>query len=251
MFVLQSEIKIGAYKFTRIVDVEVMRSVHHLSATANIRIPVSSVIKGQGEVLGQSETAKAIKVGDPVEIRLGYGKELNTEFKGYLRKINLATPLEIECEDEFYQTRSKEVSFSGDAVKVADLLQNCGLSVGEAADVELKNFVADNAMLSEVLRRIAAECGLDVFFDLEGKVYAVEAAGYKTSTVKYGLRKNVIRAEESELCTFLLPYAEPCMVAEITDDAYSERNGKFLIEAVRTTFGAHGARRRINLGAEI
>ncbi len=251
MFVLQSEIKIGAYRFTRIVDVEVMRSVHHLSATASIRIPVSSVIKGQGEVLGQGETAKAVQVGDPVEIRLGYGKELNTEFKGYVRKINLTTPLEIECEDEFYQTRSKEVSFSGDAVKLPDLLQNCGLSVGEAVDLELKNFVADNETLSKVLRRIAAECGLDVFFDVEGKVYAVEAAGHQTATVKYGLRKNVIRAEESELNTFLLPYAEPCMLAEITDDAYSERNGKYFIEAVRTTFGKQGARRRISLGNEV
>ncbi|MDE6493015.1 MAG: hypothetical protein K2L50_00335 [Bacteroidales bacterium] len=248
MFVLQSEIKIGAYLFTRIVDAEVMRSVHHLAATASIRLPVSAVIKGQGEVLGQSQTANAVKLGDPVEIRLGYGKESNLEFKGYVRRINLTTPLEIECEDEFYQTRTKEVSFSGDAVQVADLLQNCGLSVGEAADLELKNFVADNEMLNEVLRRIAAECGLDVFFDLEGKVYAVEANGHQTATVKYGLRKNVIRAEESELTAFLLPYAEPCMVAEITDDAYPERNGKFLIEAVRTTFGTHGARRRISLG---
>lgn len=251
MFVLQSEIKIGAYKFMRIVDVEVMRSVHHLSATANIRIPVSSVIKGQGEVLGQGETAKAVKVGDSVEIRLGYGKESNLEFKGYVRRINLTTPLEIECEDEFYQTRSMEVSFSGDAVKVADLLQNCGLSVGKVADLELKNFVANNETLSEVLRRIAADFGLNVFFDLEGKVYAVDADGYQTDTIKYGLRKNVIKAEESELTTFLLPYAEPCMVAEITDDAYSERNGKFLIEAVRTTFGTQGARRRISLGNEV
>lgn len=251
MFVLQSEIKIGAYRFTRIVDVEVMHSVHHLSATASIRIPVSSVIKGQGEVLGQGDTAKAIHMGDPVEIRLGYGKESNLEFKGYVCRINLTTPLEIECEDEFYQTRTRQVSFSGDAVKVADLLQNCGLSVGEAADLELKNFVADNEPVSAVLRRIATDFGLNVFFDVEGKVYAVDADGYKTDTVKYGLRKNVIRTEESELNTFLLPYAEPCMVAEITDDAYSERNGKFLIEAVRTTFGKHGARRRISLGEAV
>lgn len=251
MFVLQSEIKIGAYKFTRIVDVEVMRSVHHLSATARLRLPVSAVIKGTGEVLGQQETARAVNTGDPVEIRLGYGRESNLEFKGYVRRINLATPLEIECEDEFYQTRTQEVSFSGDAVKVADLLQACGLSVGGAADLEVRNFVADNEPVSAVLRRIAETFGLNVFFDTEGKVYAVEANGYKTGSVRYGLRENVVEAQESELTAFLLPYAEPCMVAEITDGAYQDRNGKFLIEAVRTTFGRHGARRRISLGAAV
>ncbi|MCM1042372.1 MAG: hypothetical protein NC396_08125 [Bacteroides sp.] len=250
MFVLQSEIKIGACRFTRVAETEVMRSVHSLGATARVTLPVSAVLKGQGGVLGQQDTAQAVSEGDAVEIRLGYGRELNTEFKGYVRKVSKGTPVIIECEDEFYSTRSREVSFSGDAVKLADLLQQCGLNVGEAADMELRNFVADNETVSGVLRRIAAECGLNVFFDTEGKVYAVDA-GYRTQTVKYALRRNLIRAESMELTAFLLPHAEPCMAAEVTDDAYGERNGRFIIEAVRTTFGRQGGRRHISLGKEV
>ncbi|MCH5243412.1 MAG: hypothetical protein J1F29_00740 [Lentimicrobiaceae bacterium] len=248
MFVLQSEIKIGAFRFARIAEVELMRSVHHLSATARIRIPASSAIKGNEHILSQNETAKIITLGDPVEIHLGYGRESKLEFKGYVRRINLTEPLEIECEDELYKTRSKTVSFSGQVVQLSDLLQNCGLSIGEAAEFELKNFIADNEPLNDVLQRISSEYGLDVFFDLDGKVYAVYPSLYRTDTVKYGLRKNVIRVEESELTSFLVPYIEPCMIAEITDDAYSERNGKFFVEAVKTTFGCYGARRRISLG---
>lgn len=251
MFVLQSQISIGAYRFTRIVEVEVMRSVHHLSATARLQMPVSSVIKGEGEVLGQEETARAVNIGDPVEIRLGYGRENHLEFKGYVRRINRSTPLEIECEDEFYQTRSQEVSFSGQTVKIAELLNDCGLSVGEAADREVRNFVVDKQPVSEVLRRLAVEGGLEVFFDLDGKVHAVVPGSRQAGTVKYVLHRNVIDADSSEITAFLQPYAEPCMVAGITDENYPERDGKFLVEAVRTTFGKNGARRRISLGKKI
>lgn len=250
MFVLQSEIKIGDGSFTRVAEVEVMRSVHALGATARIQLPVSAVFKGRGDVMDQHDTPQAIQEGDAVEIRLGYGKELNTEFKGYVRRINPSTPLVIECEDAFYQTRSKQVNFSGEVTKLADLLQKCGLDVGEAADLELKNFVVDNKPVSEVLRRVACECGLNVFFNTEGKIYAVED-DYQTQSVKYALRKNVIRAEDAELTAFLLPYAEPCMVAEITDETYDERNAKRIIEAVRVTFGERGGRRYISLGKTV
>lgn len=51
--------------------------------------------------------------------------------------------------------------------------------------------------------------------------------------------------------TFLLPYAAPGMVAEMTDTAYPERNGSYYIESVETTFGTSGARRSIEIGQKI
>lgn len=248
MFVLQSRISIGGNTFNRIVDVRVMRGVHQLAATAVVKVPVSAAIRAaDGRLAGQGATAQAIRTADPVKIELAYGTEWHTEFQGYVREIQYTTPLEIICEDEYYRTRDKEVSCSGQATKLADLLADCGLAVGQAADLELRNFVVDKRPLCRLLQRLRTEYRLDVFFDTDGKVYALDGDEYRAGEVKYELRKNVIRQDAWGLTTFLQPFAEPCMTAELTDPVYPERNGRFRITAVQTSFGANGARRLVNL----
>lgn len=249
MFILQSRITIGDKAFNHITDVTVSRSVNHIAAMAVVKMPVSSVSSStDGRLSGRTATAGTIQPGDPVKIELAYDSEWHTEFQGYIREIRNTIPLEIVCEDEYYQTRSKETSLSGQAVKLSDLLADCGLSVGKAADLELKNFVADKVPLCRVLQRLRTEFDLKVFFDTESKVYALADNEYRLSEVKYELRKNVIAQKAYGLTTFLQPFAEPCMTAVLTDAVYPERNGKFFIEAVQVLFGMNGARRIISLG---
>lgn len=319
MFALNSSIKIGGYTFGRINDVKITRSVNSTSAKAVIKVPVTAVIKAKdGSTSAKTETAKAIKVGDPVEIQLGYGRELNKEFAGYVRRVNYKTPLEIECEDEYYKTRCKAVTISGGSTTLKDVLLACGLNVGQVAELTLKNFVVDNKPANTVLEKLKTDYGLNVFFGLDGKVYAIRAFDLVSQTVKYELRKNVIKDDDlkfqkasdvklkikgicymkdgsqveasigedggaektlyfydvesqSELKTlaeaelkkyskdgydgtietFLQPYAEPCMVADLTDPVYEERNGKYHITAVETTFGMSGARRKVSIGIAV
>lgn len=319
MFVLVSEIKLGGYTFDQVNSVQVSRSTSAIGAKAVVKVPVTAVIKASdGSVSARTETAKAVKVGDQVEIRLGYGKELNLEFRGYVRRINLKTPLEIECEDEFYRCRTRQATVSGKTSKLSDVLSACGLSVGQAAELTLKNFVADNRTVSSVLEKLKTDYGLDIFFDMDGKVYAIRAFDLVSDTVKYELRKNVIKDDdlkflkasdvkckikavcymvdgskmeaaigedggmEKTLCfydvestgelkalaeaelkkyskdgyegtieTFLLPYAEPCMVADLSDPVYPERDGRYHITAVETTFGTGGARRKVSIGIAV
>lgn len=319
MFVLASEIRIGSYTFGRVNGVQVSRSTNAIGARAVVKVPVSAVIKASdGTVSSKTETAKAVKAGDAVEIRLGYAPELNLEFRGYVRRVNLKTPLEIECEDAFYLCRTRQVTLSGKSSTLADVLEACGLTVGQAAGLTLKNFVADNLTVSSVLEKLKTDYGLHIFFDLDGKVYAIRAFDLVSSTVKYELRRNVIKddqlkylkASEAKLkvksvCymadgskveatigedggaektlyfydvqdqaelkalaeaelrkyskdgyegtieTFLVPYAEPCMVADLTDPVYPERNGKYHITGVETTFGTSGARRKVSIGIAV
>lgn len=319
MFVLASEIKIGVYTFNRVNDVQVNRSTNAIGATAVVKVPVTAVIRAKDNSVSQrTETAKAIKVGDTVEIRLGYGREMNLEFRGYVRRINFKTPLEIECEDEFYQCRTRQVTVSGKTSKLRDVLSACGLSVGQAAELTLKNFVADNQTVSSVLEKLKTDYGLNIFFGMDGKVYAIRAFDLVSDTVKYEFRRNVIKADdlkflkasdakykikavcymadgskeeatigddggmertlyfydvestselktlaeaelkkyskdgyEGTIETFLLPYAEPCMVAELSDPVYSERDGRYHITAVETTFKTDGARRKVSIGIAV
>lgn len=319
MFVLASKIKIGGYTFEQVNEVRITRSTTAIGARAVIKVPVTAVIKAKdGSTSQRTETAKSIKPGDPVEIQLGYGKELNTEFKGYVRRLNLKTPLEIECEDELYRTRTANVTLSGASTTLKDVLGACGLTVGQTTALTLKNFVADNQPVSSVLEKLTTDYGLNVFFDMEGKVYAIRAYDLVSQTVKYELRRNVIKDDdlkflkasdvklkiktvcyrkdgnkveaaigedggaertlyfydvesdgelkslaeaelkkysrdgyEGTIETFLLPYAEPCMVAELTDPVYPDRNGRYHITAVETTFGMGGARRKVSIGIAV
>lgn len=317
MFTLTSEITIGGKRFGGVHDVRIKRSIYELAATATVKVPVTAVLKQTGKPATEVEVAKEIKTGDPVEIRLGYDGILNTEFKGYVKQLNLKTPLEIVCEDAFYLCRKKSVTLSGKTT-LADVVGRCGLTAGYTAKLSMESFQVPNKPVSWVLAKLKKDYGLAVFFDLDGRVYASEPFKTVDETVKYRLRYNVIRdddlkyqlaedvklrinaiciyrdgtkveakigaddgtektmyfydvKDEKELAvlaqaelkrhsydgysgkiqTFLAPYAAPCMLAELEDDVYRYRNGRYYIESVETTFGTGGGRRTIEIGLKV
>lgn len=198
MFVLCCEIKIGSVAFKSVHDVQIKRSIYNLAATAVIKVPVTAVLKRAGEPPTYIETAEAVKVGDAVEIRLGYDGQMNTEFVGYVKRLNYKIPLEIECEDEYYLTRSINCVFSKKETTLKQCLSTIlpGIKLGVCADLTLKNFVVNNKPGSWVLGILKKEYGLTVFFDLNGNLYAGKAHDVQGETVKYLLRYNVIKDDD-------------------------------------------------------
>lgn len=198
MFVLCCEIKIGSVAFKSVHDVQIKRSIYNLAATAVIKVPVTAVLKRAGEPPTYIETAEAVKVGDPVEIRLGYDGQMNTEFVGYVKRLNYKIPLEIECEDEYYLTRSINCVFSKKEASLKQCLSTIlpGIKLGVCADLTLKNFIVNNKPGSWVLGILKKEYGLTVFFDLNGNLYAGKAHDVQGETVKYLLRYNVIKDDD-------------------------------------------------------
>lgn len=53
---------------------------------------------------------------------------------------------------------------------------------------------------------------------------------------------------EGAFTAFLQPQCQPGYIVFIKDDRYPERDGKYLVECVTTTFGSGGGRRRIEIG---
>lgn len=320
MYTLNNKITIAEKQFSSIANVEVKRSVYELSATATIKVPVTAVLRREGEPPAIIPTASAIKVGDTVTIELGYNGNLETEFIGYVKSVNLASPVEIVCEDEFYQLRKKTVKLGGKTT-LADLLDKCGLDVVQCEKLTLKNFAItgkSTPTVSAVIGKLHTDYGLNMFFGLDEKFYAVRPGRMVGKTVKYTLRQNVINDDklvyrnasdiaieieaicykkdgtqvkatkgvaggakktryfydvedmeelavladveldrasydgyEGDIETFLEPYALPTMIADIKDPVYNERDGKYYIEAVNTTFGMSGARRVVTLGRKM
>lgn len=57
---------------------------------------------------------------------------------------------------------------------------------------------------------------------------------------------------EGTIDTFLYPYCEPLMHTLLSDPEYGEsRSGTYVIDSVRTRFGAYGARRIVELGVKL
>lgn len=317
MFVLNSEITIGGKRFRGVNEVQIKRSIYELAATATVKVPVTAVLRQKDAPPAKVETAKAIQRGDKVTVRLGYGTKLYTEFRGYVKNIKLRTPLEIECEDEFYTCRERTIKLTG-TTTLSDLLKQCGLSVAYAETLTLRNFTITGKpqpTVAQVLARLRTAYGLNLFFDLDGNFYACRPERVTGDKVIYQLRRNVISDDnlqyhdakdvklrvkaicfkkdgtkveaekgdkdgttktlyfydvedvkelstlvsqelkrmsyngyEGSITTFLQPYAAPCMVAEIRDPVYNEKNGDYYIESVVTTFGRSGGRRKIELG---
>ena len=198
MFILCSEIRIGNVSFKSVHDVRIKRSIYSLAATAVIKVPVTAVLKHTGEAPAYIETAQVVKVGDRVEIRLGYDGNLSIEFAGYVKRLNYKVPLEIECEDEYYATRRVNCVFSGKETTLKQCLNTIlpDLNIAYCVDLTLKNFVVNNKPGSWVLGFLKKEYGLAVFFDIDGNLYAGKAHEVQGETVKYRLRYNVIKDDE-------------------------------------------------------
>lgn len=195
MFVLTCDIKIGNMTAKAVNNVQIKRSVYTLGDTAVIKLPVTAILRQSGEPAVKIETVQAVKIGDKVEIKLGYNNRMRMEFVGYVKRINRKTPIEIECEDEFYQCRYRNVKTSG-TITLKDLLQKCGLQIGFCENLTLKNFIVPDKPVSSVLSKITTDYGLCIFFDLEGKIYACRPEKIVSETVKYECRKNVISDDD-------------------------------------------------------
>lgn len=170
----------------------------NLCATAVIKVPVTAVLKHTGKPPTHIETANAIKVGDPVDISLGYNGQLNQEFIGYVKRLNYKIPLEIECEDEYFITRSVNCIYSAKETTLKQCLNTVlpNIKLGEIENLKLRNFVINNKPGSWVLGLLKKEYGLICFFDMKKQLHCTKAHAIVGEQVKYRLRYNVIKDDD-------------------------------------------------------
>jgi hypothetical protein len=125
MFALNSDITIGQYGM-KPHDVRVQKSIYEYVDKATIKLPISARIKNTNsldDTFSIVETAKQFKAGDKVIIKLGYNGALETEFEGFVRRINFTSPVEVECEGYSYQLRIQSYKKTFTHVQLLDVLK--------------------------------------------------------------------------------------------------------------------------------
>lgn len=138
MYILNWQIKIGNYQVRTLKEVKITTSVLNLADTATIELP--------GKYLNSWKSIEnKINVGDAVTIALGYNNVLETEFRGYLKRIARDNnSLVLECEDALY-------------------LLNKSISNREYKDVTLKNLLAD--ILAQVDGKLRVDCDYNFTYE--------------------------------------------------------------------------------------
>lgn len=163
-------IRIGGFRLRMVEKVSIKRSVELLSDTAIITLP--------GTVFNKAINIEdKIKVGDAVEIELGYNDDLKPEFKGYLKAIKTdGGSLTLELEDDIYLFRKSVKDEEMKDASVKNILANIcsqvgGFSVSCDYDFTYDKFVINNATGYDVLKKIQDEASPNIY--LKDKVLHV------------------------------------------------------------------------------
>lgn len=333
-FELNSEITVGAFKFRAVNDVRIERSLHSYEERAYIKLPSRArIVQGRRSNPTMLTTASLFTDGSPVTIKLGYNGVLKTEFEGFVRRRNMAMPLEIECEGYSRLLRLNTFSANlskGIEVKKVLELACAGTGITVECPISFKMYGrtmtnTDGLKLLDEVKKCSDGvltiffiepkklwCGLVYTPFLAGtEVYNLPRAGYRLgwNCIKdSGLRERIpneqvqvfingmlangdsVRTKSDELkdarkvqclingvkeegvlrqfanekanhlnytgyegslTSFLEPYCAPGYTATVIDDRYPERDGRYVVESVTTTFGVNGARRKVELGPKV
>ena len=246
--VLCSDITIGTFRFAGVNEVRVSRRMHSYAESALIKIPSIAVIqKGKRASAQVITTGTLFKEGDPVIINLGYNDSylnyagmnggatpvigngtstglsvtggLRTVFQGFVKRMNLNMPLEVECEGYVRCLRLglnvNKTYKSTTAGKMLKLLegakivggsmdgQNAGIKVVVADDIDLINGRMPNLNGVEIIESVKrfSQGILNIFFINPttlwcGLTYTPYSRGkdpFGLGTVNYRLGYNVIK----------------------------------------------------------
>ncbi len=123
MFLLNSDITIGGFRFTGVNHVRITRSLHSIIDTATIKIPaLARVLKNGKASANQVVTGSQFTNGDHVTIKLGYNGNLKTEFIGFVKRMDSDMPLQVVCEGYSWLLQRNLVNISLTAATIKDLL---------------------------------------------------------------------------------------------------------------------------------
>ena len=155
----------------------------------------------------------------------------------------------FDLQGKLYAGKSYELK--GDTVKYKlryNVIKDDDLKYYKADDyklkVEAKSYDKDGSKLEATVGADGGEAKTLWFYNVTDK------AQLKT-LAEQELQRYSFDGYRGQLETFLIPFAEPGMIAKVTDPLYNERSGDYYIESTEVKFGTSGARRKVELGIKV
>jgi len=156
--------------FTFCTEVSIDSSYDNLTDKASFIIPkkirysredgttVDAIVRGDNPLF---------KIGDKVDIEVGYNSKIKQVFKGYTSGIRQKFPLRFDLEDEVYRLKQNSLTLSLENPKLSDLLGEIlptGIIYEITAEQNLGQFRINNATPAAVLDELRKKHGIYSFF---------------------------------------------------------------------------------------
>ncbi|AOW09523.1 hypothetical protein [Flavobacterium gilvum] len=205
MFYLTSDITIGSYKQVKASKVTWKTSVNSFTDTCTIDLPRITYMKTVRTVTEDMQEPNerkeyVFKENDKISVSLGYDGNNVKRFEGFIKRVNMGMPVQIECEGYSYLLYDIIFNKSYANVTVKQLLTDVcsGTDIvlsPEMPNIPLKNVRFKNATGFQVLEWLEKECHLVVYFNFN-ELYVGTQFGKKQNTVKFRLGWNTVKEDD-------------------------------------------------------
>lgn len=204
-FYLTSSITIGDYKSIKPNKVSWKTDVGNFTDSCTITLPriTHMVNKSPDKTRDLDNPYNNIyqfKEGDKVEVLLGYNNKNEKRFAGFIRRVKMGIPVELECEGYGYQLYDVIFNKTYQNVSVKQLLKD--LTAGteiklsdEIPDIPLKNVRFKNATGIQVLEWLKKEVSLSVYFNFD-ELYVGTMFGKVQKRVKVKIGWNTVSDDD-------------------------------------------------------
>ena len=188
--------------FTAWRSVEIELDMFKINSSCKIQIPASARLQLKGSGSGESvQTAKQFNRGDKITVKLGYDNQLETEFTGFISRVNFTSPCEIECEGYEFLLRSSCETKTWAKTTMKEVIQyiikDTEIILSDhIPEVNFTKFIIPANMTKlEALQMVKEKYGMTIFFD-DKTLYAGLAYVLDNGTVKYKLGWNTIKDKD-------------------------------------------------------
>lgn len=205
---LTSDITIGTYKKVKPAKVSWKTDINSFTDTCTIELPritYLKTVKTTTEDKQQPNERKEydIKENDKISILLGYNGENEKRFEGFVKRVNMAIPVKVECEGYSYLLYDVMFNKTYSSVTVKDLLTDlcAGTEIvlsSEMPHIPLTNVRFKNATGIQVLEWLKKECKLAVYFNFN-ELYVGTLYGKTQATVKFQLGWNTVKEDDFKI----------------------------------------------------
>jgi len=205
MFYLTSDITIGNYAKVKPSKVTWKTDINSFTDTCTIELPRISYLKTVKPATEDKQEPNerkeyVFKENDKINILLGYAGNNVKRFQGFIKRVNMGTPVKIECEGYSYLLYDIIFNKSYASVTVKQLLTDlcAGTEIvlsSEMPNIPLTNVRFKNATGIQVLEWLEKSCHLAVYFNFN-ELYVGTQYGKKGKTVKFRLGWNTIKEDD-------------------------------------------------------
>jgi hypothetical protein len=207
-FHLTSDITIGMNKKVKPAKVSWKTDINSFTDTCTIELPRITYLKTIKTITPDKQQPNErkeydIRENDRITILLGYDGKNEKRFEGFVKRVNMAIPVKVECEGYSYLLYDIIFNKTYSSVTVKQLLTDLctGTEIvlsDEIPLVPLKNVRFKNATGIQVLEWLKKECKLAVYFNFK-ELYVGTLFGKTQATIKFRLGWNTVKEDDFKI----------------------------------------------------